>query len=129
VGARRQRDAPLNSALRIEIIVPAESLDALAIAIADRLAPPVPAQGASDFLTVAEAAEFLRAKPQRVYDLLSDGRLTRYRDGRRVLIARDELHAYLRADEATRKLSRSSKNGRALRKQPRPGNGGRSSDA
>jgi excisionase family DNA binding protein len=39
------------------------------------------AVGASPFLTVAEAAEYLRAKRQRVYDLLSCGRLTRYKDG------------------------------------------------
>ena len=35
-----------------------------------------------ELLTVEEAAEVLRAKPQRVYDLLSDGRLTRSRTAR-----------------------------------------------
>jgi excisionase family DNA binding protein len=49
----------------------------------------------SPYLTVPEAAEYLRAKPQRVYDLLSSRRLTRYRDGRRVLVSRAELDAYL----------------------------------
>ena len=47
------------------------------------------------YLTVAEAAEYIRAKPQRVYDLLSARRLTRYKDGRRVLVSRDELDGYL----------------------------------
>ena len=47
------------------------------------------------YLSVAEAAERLRAKPQRVYDLLSSGRLTRFKDGSRVLVSRDELDAYL----------------------------------
>lgn len=46
-------------------------------------------------LTIKEAAEELRAKPQRVYDLLSDGRLTRHKDGARVLVDREELNAYL----------------------------------
>ena len=46
-------------------------------------------------LTVPEAAKRLRAKPQRVYDLLSDGRLTRHKDGSRVLVDRRELDAYL----------------------------------
>ncbi len=46
-------------------------------------------------LTVPEAAELLRARPQRVYDLLSDGRLIRHKDGRRVLVDRQELERYL----------------------------------
>jgi excisionase family DNA binding protein len=50
---------------------------------------------ASPFMTISEAAEYLRAKPQRVYDLVSDGRLTRHRDGSRVLVRRDELDRYL----------------------------------
>jgi excisionase family DNA binding protein len=49
----------------------------------------------SPFLSVHEAADYLRAKPQRVYDLLSAGRLQRFKDGRRVLVARAELDAYL----------------------------------
>lgn len=50
---------------------------------------------ASPFLSVDEAAEYLRAKPHRVYDLLSSGRLTRHKDGSRVLVAREELEASL----------------------------------
>jgi excisionase family DNA binding protein len=49
----------------------------------------------SPYLTVTEAAEHLRAKPQRVYDLLSSGRLRRYKDGSRVLVSRAEIDAYL----------------------------------
>jgi excisionase family DNA binding protein len=47
------------------------------------------------YLTVAEAAAYLRAKPQRVYDLLSARQLSRHKDGRRVLISRAELDNYL----------------------------------
>jgi excisionase family DNA binding protein len=50
---------------------------------------------ASPYLNVAEAAEYLRAKPQRVYDLLSSRRLTRFKDGSRTLVSRAELDAYL----------------------------------
>lgn len=60
--------------------------------------------GASEFLTIAEAAEVLRAKPQRVYDLCSEGRLTRHKDGSRVLIRRAEIVAYL-AGEATGRVA------------------------
>ncbi len=45
-------------------------------------------QVASPYLTVAEAAAYLRCSRQRVYDLLCAHRLNRYRDGRRVLVAR-----------------------------------------
>jgi excisionase family DNA binding protein len=53
--------------------------------------------GPSPYLSVQEAADLLRARRGRVYDLLSDGRLRRYKDGSRVLVRRDELHAYLDA--------------------------------
>jgi len=68
--------------------------------IAERAAEMVLARLAQDaavspYLTVAEAAEYLRAKPQRVYDLLSARRLSRHKDGRRVLVSRAEIDAYL----------------------------------
>jgi excisionase family DNA binding protein len=53
--------------------------------------------GAGPYLSVPEAAAYLRAKPQRIYDLLSAGRLNRYKDGRRVLVSRAELDTYLAA--------------------------------
>jgi excisionase family DNA binding protein len=49
------------------------------------------------YLAVTEAAELMRAKPQRIYDLLSSGRLTRHKDGCRVLVSRAEIEIYLAA--------------------------------
>jgi excisionase family DNA binding protein len=49
----------------------------------------------SPYMSVQEAAEYMRAKPQRIYDLLSSGRLTRHKDGRRVLVSLEELKALL----------------------------------
>jgi excisionase family DNA binding protein len=43
------------------------------------------------WLTVAEAAAYIGAKPQRIYDLRSMGRLGRHGDGRRGLVDRNEL--------------------------------------
>jgi excisionase family DNA binding protein len=43
------------------------------------------------WLTVAEAAEYLRCAPQRIYDHRSSGRLTRHGDGARALVDRHEL--------------------------------------
>jgi excisionase family DNA binding protein len=50
---------------------------------------------ASPYLTVQEASEYLRCKPQRVHDLLSQGRLTRFKDGGRTLVSRAEIEAWL----------------------------------
>ena len=41
---------------------------------------------APDLLTVDETANLLRGKRQRVYDLLSQGRLPHLKDGSRVLV-------------------------------------------
>ena len=49
----------------------------------------------SPLLTVPEAAAWLRCGRQRVDDLLSQGRLTRHKDGARTLVSRVELVAYV----------------------------------
>jgi excisionase family DNA binding protein len=76
---------------------PDELLEAIAARAAQLVLERVqPAPGpVSAYLSVDEAAELLRAKPQRVYDLLSARRLTRFKDGARVLVSRTELENYL----------------------------------
>lgn len=49
----------------------------------------------SPYLSINEAADYLRTSRQRIYDLLSSGRLTRFKDGSRVLLSRDEIDTYL----------------------------------
>ena len=49
----------------------------------------------SPLLTVDEAGAYIRAKPQRIRDLLYQRRLTAIKDGTRTLIVRAELDAYL----------------------------------
>lgn len=77
--------------------------DALVTDIAERaavivLARLTPSEAlASPYLSVREAAAYIRSKPQRIYDLRSSGRLTRFTDGRRALVSRVELDAYLEA--------------------------------
>jgi excisionase family DNA binding protein len=51
----------------------------------------------SPYLTITEAATHMRCKRQRIDDLLSRRRLTRYKDGRRTLVSRAELDAHLKA--------------------------------
>lgn len=78
----------------MEVTLPSETVRALARAVARQLPRPIP-QEPSPYLTVAEAAVYLRASRQRVYDLLSSRRLPRHKDGTRVLIRRTDLDAYL----------------------------------
>jgi excisionase family DNA binding protein len=54
----------------------------------------VSAGSVSPFLSVEEAAEFLRCEPQRIYDLRTQGRLSKFGDGSRALVSRDELAAH-----------------------------------
>jgi len=49
----------------------------------------------SPYLTIPEAATYARCKRQRIDDLLSSRRLSRYKDGRRTLVLRAELDALL----------------------------------
>ncbi len=50
---------------------------------------------ASRFMTVPEAAEYIRAPRHRIDALLSQRKLPRHKEGSRTLICRDELDAYL----------------------------------
>jgi excisionase family DNA binding protein len=63
--------------------------------VADELHRLRPDEPESPYLTVDQAAAYLGAERQRVYDLCSDGRLRRYKDGSRLLVRRDELDEYL----------------------------------
>ena len=60
------------------------------------LAAQLTEQSCSPYLTIREAAEVLRCSRQRIDDLLSRRRLTRFKDGRRTLLLRTEIEAYLR---------------------------------
>lgn len=68
-----------------------------------RLPPPSP------YLTIPEAAAYLRCKRQRVDDLLSQRRISRVKDGGRTLIARAELEAYLGSEPAGAPATSSSR--------------------
>jgi len=70
------------------------------IAVGMLASAPAPA---SPYLSIPEAAAFLRARRQRVDDLLSQGRLTRVKDGARTLVRRAELEAYLRGEPTGRR--------------------------
>jgi excisionase family DNA binding protein len=75
-------------------------LDELADRVAQRLADRTrPSPEPREYLTVDEAADYIRAPSrQRIYDLRSMGRLGRYGDGRKALVRRSELDAYLTSE-------------------------------
>lgn len=65
-------------------------------AVAQRVAAILADTAADDpWLSVEEAAARARCGKQRIYDLLSQGRLRGGRDGSRRLIQQSELDAYL----------------------------------
>jgi excisionase family DNA binding protein len=65
--------------------------------IADRAAALVAASApaTSPWMNVGDAAERLRCGKDRIYDLIALGKLNPRRDGRRVLLHRDDLDAYV----------------------------------
>ncbi len=80
----------------------AELDDAALAAIAAAIGPAAPAPP-SPWLSIPEAAEYLRTSRQAVDDLLSAGRLARHKVGRRTLVARNELQALVTATPARRR--------------------------
>ena len=85
----------------LSLAIPPELVERIAERAAElivqrsRAAPP-------ELLTPVEAADYLRCGRQRVYDLLSQGRLRHLKDGARVLIRRADLLAYLDQGMSTR---------------------------
>ncbi|MEJ7891723.1 MAG: helix-turn-helix domain-containing protein [Solirubrobacteraceae bacterium] len=75
---------------------------AIAAAVADELerrgltSSAVATRISTPWLTTDEAAEYLRASRQRVFDLTSQGHLAVYKDGARNLYRREDLDGYLR---------------------------------
>jgi excisionase family DNA binding protein len=77
----------------INLTVPDELIEEIVAVVVARLNVQPPAE--SPYMSVDEAADYMRCKKQRVYDLISARRLTRLKDGTRVLLRRGEIDAYL----------------------------------
>ncbi len=85
---------PDGVALALALDVPGEVVER----IAQRAAAIVvehEAPGASPWLTVGEAAEYLRCPKSRLYSLVSAGRIPFVKDGSRTLFSRGELDTWL----------------------------------
>jgi excisionase family DNA binding protein len=81
----------------VAIPVPPEVIEAIAERAAEIVLTTLAATNGptSPYLTIVEAADYLRCKRQRIDDLLSSGRLTRHKDGTRTLVSRAELDRHL----------------------------------
>jgi excisionase family DNA binding protein len=83
----------------LALTVPPELVDEIARRAADLLAEQygrVP-----DYLTATETASYMRCgSKQRVYDLVSQGRIEPCRDGTRLLFKRSTVDAYLAGEES-----------------------------
>jgi excisionase family DNA binding protein len=69
-------------------------LEELVERVADRVVgrlEALPTSQAGDLLSIAEAAELLRCKPQRLYELRSAGRLPRTVEGGRAVVRRSDI--------------------------------------
>jgi excisionase family DNA binding protein len=78
----------------IHIALPPEVIETIVSKVIEEL----DARGPLDvdpLLDVAETAQYLRAKPQRIYDLHSARKIFAVRDGTRLLFRRSELDRYL----------------------------------
>lgn len=84
----------------LALTVPPELVEAIAMRVADELDRRGRLAGtitATPWLTIDEAADYLRCAKQRLYDLASSGELTPHKDGRRSLYRREQLDAHLEA--------------------------------
>lgn len=82
--------------MKLTIEVPDELVEKIAVRVAELVADQVAGPADPDTLmTVPEAATYLKAKPQRIYDLIGQNRIEAERDGTRVLIRKAALDRHL----------------------------------
>jgi excisionase family DNA binding protein len=83
-------------AAAVVVSLPAEVVELIARRAAELVAEQRGYEAArSALLTIPEAADLLRCRRHRIDDLLCQRRLTRYKDGSRTLVRRDEVEAYI----------------------------------
>jgi excisionase family DNA binding protein len=78
----------------ITFTVSSKTVDRLAERLAEELATRLPASPAP-YLNVDQAAEYLACHKRRIYDLVERRAFSSFRDGRRLLLRRSDLDAYV----------------------------------
>lgn len=77
--------------MSIEITLPDELIDQVVQRVLDVLAQQGPSIQPDPWMTVADAAAYLACRKQRIYNLVSQGRLRHMKDGSRTLFRRQWL--------------------------------------
>lgn len=96
MGTARVHDDPRGSLTGLSIDLDPDLVHKLALMVkADVIRELKIERKASPYLTVGEAAAYLRCSPQRIYDLCCARKLTPHKDGSRSLFRRDDLDAVL----------------------------------
>jgi excisionase family DNA binding protein len=67
--------------------------------------PGEPARPLSPYANAKEAADLLRCRVRRIYELIAEGRLTKRGEGRRVLLLREEVIALAEGQTVGRALT------------------------
>jgi excisionase family DNA binding protein len=93
----------MSSAEEISLAVPEDLIDTVARRVLELLDDRDGATGPEPWIGVAEAAEHLHCKPQRIYALVHQGRLRPERDGSRLLFKRSELDVWLQSGSGIRR--------------------------
>jgi excisionase family DNA binding protein len=84
----------------LSLTLPPEATAAIARQVVEMLGPTLSRPSAAVWLDVAQAAAYLQCKPQRIYDLVSQGRLPVAKEGSRSLFKTQWLDALLEIQRA-----------------------------
>jgi excisionase family DNA binding protein len=104
--AARLTPHPRGPAIKLTLELAPDQLAELALRVADLLSDNAGGPATlSPYLTVAEAAEYLRCSRERIHALLTQRRLARHKDGGRTLVLRAELEPYVRSATERRRAA------------------------
>ncbi|MDX6479697.1 MAG: Helix-turn-helix domain [Gaiellaceae bacterium] len=82
--------------LCVRVEIPEQLIEVIAARAAELVQHEIVGRiGSRELLNVAEAADYLRCAPQRIYELRSSGRLPQTREGGRAIIRRRDLDALI----------------------------------
>lgn len=84
--------------LIVQLVLGDEQVTVIAQRVAEIIDHRARRRTRSEYVSVQETAELLRCARARIDNLLTQGRLTRIKDGGRTLIERAEVEAYLRGE-------------------------------
>ncbi len=86
----------------MKIELPPEAVQELIEAVVARVLAELEPVERSEYVTPKVAARFLGCKPQRIYDLVTAGKLSKYSEGGRTLLLREEVRGLVTCERGRR---------------------------